>query len=172
MSQKGFRQRNEPVQTLATYRPDHPFAEAVRHWTARRRLQNTQPEAADRGVELPREDAVAVMKQITVVGVKSERLAQLLARPGRCRVRRHIAVNQPSSTALLDHHPYVQEPEGACHAHEEVARHDRLRMVLQNVDQRWSPRGRPIGAFGRYFRTVRGETCSPSFTHSSLAMRS
>ena len=38
------------VQTLATYRPDHLFAEAVRHWTARRRFQNTQPEAADRGV--------------------------------------------------------------------------------------------------------------------------
>ena len=52
-------------------RPDHPFAEAVRHWTARRRFQNTQPEAADRGVELPREDAVAVMKQ-TVVGAKPE----------------------------------------------------------------------------------------------------
>ena len=67
-----FRQRYEPIQTLAAYRPDHPFAEAVRHGTARRRFQNTQPEAADRGVELPREDAVAVMKQITVVGVKSE----------------------------------------------------------------------------------------------------
>jgi hypothetical protein len=93
MSQMCFRQRYEPIQTLATYRPDHPFAEAVRHWTARRRFQNTQPEAADRGVELPREDAVAVMKQITVVGVKSEGLPQLLARPGRCRVRRHIAVN-------------------------------------------------------------------------------
>ena len=171
MSQKGFRQRNEPVQTLATYRPDHPFAEAVRHWTARRRFQNTQPQAADRSVELPREDAVAVMKQITVVGVKSERLAQLLARPGRCRVRRHIAVNQPSSTALLDHHLYVQERKVLVTLTKKSC-HDRLRMVLQNVDQRWSPRGRPIGAFGRYFRTVRGETCSPSFTHSSLAMRS
>ena len=53
--QMGFRERNEPVQTLATYRPDHPFAEAVRHWTARRRFQNTQPQAADSGVESPRE---------------------------------------------------------------------------------------------------------------------
>src|SRR6266513_5049451 len=86
--QMSFGERYEPVQTLATYRSDHPFAEAVRHWTARRRFQNTQPEAADRGVELPREDAVAVMNQITVVGVKPEGLAQLLARPGRCRVRR------------------------------------------------------------------------------------
>src|SRR3979490_1729735 len=57
-------------------------------------------------------------------------LAQLLARPGRCRVRRHIAVNQPS-TAMLDHHQYVQEPEGARHGHEEVARHDCPRIVLQ-----------------------------------------
>jgi hypothetical protein len=88
ISQMCFRQRYEPVETLATYRPDYALAEAVRHWTARRRFQSTQPEAADRGVELPREDAVAVMKQITVVGVKSEGLAQLLARPGRCRVRR------------------------------------------------------------------------------------
>src|SRR5437660_12650700 len=78
--QMGFRQRYEPVQTLATDRPDHPFAEAVRHWTARRRFQNMQPEAADRGIELPREDAVAVMKQITVADIKPEGLAQLLAR--------------------------------------------------------------------------------------------
>ena len=58
--------------THSRRRPDHPFAEAVRHRTARRRLQNTQLEAADRGVELPRKDAVAVMKQITVVGAKPE----------------------------------------------------------------------------------------------------
>ena len=168
--QMSFRERNEPVQTLATYRPDHPFAEAVRHRTARRRFQNAQPQAADRGVELPREDAVAVMKQITVADIKPEGLAQLLARLSRRRVRRHIAVNQPS-TAMLDHHQYVQEPEGARHAHEEVARHDRLRMVLQErrpaLVATWATHWR-----FRYFRTVRGETCSPSFTHSSLAIRS
>ena len=32
--------------------------------------------------------------------------------------------------------------------------------------------GCPAGGFGKYFRTVRGETCSPNFTHSSLAIRS
>ena len=139
MSQKGFRQRNEPVQTLATYRPDHPFAEAVRHWTARRRFQNTQPQAADRGVELPREDAVAVMKQITVVGVKSERLAQLLARPGRCRVRRHarlgdfpihVAAQIGGNTAQL----HVQPVAGAAAGQTEDKFNPRLfqRMMLSN----------------------------------------
>ena len=33
-------------------------------------------------------------------------------------------------------------------------------------------RGRPGGRFGMYFRTVRGETLSPSLSSSSLAMRS
>src|SRR6266513_2031936 len=59
--QMSFGQRYEPVQTLATYRPDHPFADAVRHGTARRCFQNMQPEAANRGIELPREYAVAVV---------------------------------------------------------------------------------------------------------------
>jgi hypothetical protein len=36
-----------------------------------------------------------------------------------------------------------------------------------------APRGHPVGTRGRYFRTVRGgETCSPSFIHSSFAIRS
>ena len=40
----------------------------------------------------------------------------------------------------------------------------------RNVDQRRSPHGRPGGRGERYFRTVRGETCIPSFSRSSLAM--
>jgi hypothetical protein len=93
MSQMCFRQRYEPVETLTTYRPDHAFAEAVRHWTVRRRVQNTQPEAADRGVELPREDAVAVMKQITVVGVRSEGLGFLRTTTGAWRANLRAGIS-------------------------------------------------------------------------------
>ena len=40
------------------------------------------------------------------------------------------------------------------------------------MDQRGPPLGRPGGRGGRYFRTVRDETCIPSSRRSSLAMRS
>lgn len=43
---------------------------------------------------------------------------------------------------------------------------------LRNVDQRWSPRGCPAGNFGMYLWIVLGETRMPSFTKSSLAIRS
>src|ERR1039458_9117959 len=42
----------------------------------------------------------------------------------------------------------------------------------RKIDHRISPRGRRVGRGGRYLFTVRGETLIPSFSNSSLAMRS
>jgi methionine synthase I (cobalamin-dependent) len=40
------------------------------------------------------------------------------------------------------------------------------------INRRAVATARPAGALGRYFRTVRGETRNPSFSHSSFAIRS
>jgi len=39
---------------------------------------------------------------------------------------------------------------------------------FRKVDQRWSPRGAPLGRFGMYFATVRGDSRMPSSSNSSL----
>jgi hypothetical protein len=73
--QMGFRERNEPVQTLATNGANDPLADRSRFRTAWRCLLHAQAEAANRGIELRREDAVAVMDQIMVSAANPERLA-------------------------------------------------------------------------------------------------
>jgi hypothetical protein len=67
--QMGFRQWNEPIQAFSTDGADQPLADAVRHRTAWRNLQHSQPEVANGSIEFDREDAVTVMDQITVCGL-------------------------------------------------------------------------------------------------------
>jgi hypothetical protein len=67
---------------------------------------------------------------------------------------------------------HIEKSERRRDRHEEVAGHDRLRVVAK--------KGRPalIAAraarrpLGMYFLTVRGETCNPNLSINSLAIRS
>lgn len=122
--------RDEPVQALSSDRPDHPLADRVRHRAVRRCLEGLQPNSLNDIVQLAGEDAVAIVNQVLVSSVIPERVAQLLARPARTRVCGDIAVNQ-SPRLLLDDYEYVQQPKRTRHGNEEVAGHDRLRMVSE-----------------------------------------
>ena len=77
-----------------------------------------------------------------------------------------------SARAVLDDDKHVQHPKRCRDGDEEVAGEDGRGLILRNVDQRRSPRGRPGGRFGKYLRTVRGEIRIPSLSSSSLAIRS
>ncbi len=90
----------------------------------------------------------------------------------RTRVRRHGDAHE-SAAAVLDDHEQVENAERRRDRHEEIAGDDLARVVAQE--------GRPTliaaraprrGRFGMYLRTVRGETRRPSFSSSSLAIRS
>jgi hypothetical protein len=81
---------------------------------------------------------------------RTEGFAQLLTRPGRCRVRGHIAV-QPS-TAVLDHHQYIKEPEG-----------DSIRSPRSRTP-RWSRVLRPI----EQVTTVSNEQREPKLGLSNI----
>src|SRR5579862_5423088 len=102
-----FREWNEPVQTLATDGPDYPLADPIGHRTARRSLDDAQPEAANGAVQFRGEDTVAVVDQKLVSGLVPQSLTQVLACPQRARMRRHVAVNQPSAV-MLHHHEHIQ----------------------------------------------------------------
>src|SRR5688500_2155415 len=87
LPQMCFRQRDEPVQTLAPNRPDDAFTNRIRRGAVRWTLQHTQSQPFDEFVEISGEDAVAIMEQVFVSSLVSERFSQLLARPLRARMK-------------------------------------------------------------------------------------
>ncbi len=89
---------------------------------------------------------------------------------GRCRVRRHIAVNQPS-TAMLDHHPYVQEP-GRCSSRSRRSpdeRSLRSQSRLRNKDVAPIRRARSITCSIAARAGPRGSVPSVAEYHSSTS---
>src|ERR1022692_143643 len=97
------------------------------------------------------------MKQVFVLILKSNRLAQLLQRPGRTWMCGDVAMDQ-APAAVLNHHEHIQQSKRRGDGDEEIARYDPLGVQAQEGDQRKSPRGPPRGRRGRYLLTVRGET--------------
>ena len=99
-----------------------------------------------------------------VVGI-SDDFSQLLQRPVRARVGGDVQVRE-TTRAVLDDDEHVQHPERGGDRNEEVAGKDAGAWFFRNVDQRWSPRGRPGGRFGMYLRTVLGEIRMPNLSSS------
>src|SRR5450631_3868400 len=97
----GFSQGNQPIEALSASGPDEPFANRVGRRTSRRRFQYFDPEFRDRLVEVCGKNAIAIMQQVFVPLLRSNRLTQLLQRPSRSRVRGYIAMNH-APTAMLD----------------------------------------------------------------------
>ena len=85
------------------------------------------------------------MDQISVPGLVSDRLAQLLQRPGGARMGCHVAMDQ-SAAPVLNHHEYVQQPKRSRYGDEEITRHDPL-CVVSGTSTSASPLGDgPAGA--------------------------
>ena len=116
----GFSQRNQPVEALAANGPDEPFANRIRRRTSRRRFQYFDSEFRDRRVEVCGKNAIAIMQQVFVPLLQSNRITQLLQRPSRSRVRGDIAMNH-ASTAMLDDHEYIQLSQGYGDGEEKVS---------------------------------------------------
>jgi len=76
---------------------------------------------------------------------------------------------------MLHDNQHIKQPERRCRHHAEVTRDDGSGVILEKggpalIAARSAGPG--AGDFGRYFPIVRGETRRPSFSRSSLAMRS
>src|SRR4029450_9214849 len=151
-----------------------PFQSHVRksNWPRTRNggSQYLDAQGSDQIVEVLGEDPISVMDQIAMPSSIPHDLPQLLHGPVGGRIRCHIDMRQPPR-AVLDHYEYVQHPERRCDCDEEVARENRLCMVLQEGRPALIARGGPGGHAGM-FLTVLGETRMPNFTNSSLAIRS
>ena len=116
----GFSQGNQPIEALSASGPDEPFANRVGRRTSRRRFQYFAPEFRDRLVEVCGKNAIAIMQQVFVPLLRSNRLTQLLQRPSRSRVRGYIAMDQ-SAAAVLDHDEHVQLAKRCSDSDEEIS---------------------------------------------------
>src|SRR5690606_23677339 len=130
LTQMRFRQRNYPVQTLSSNRPNDAFADGIRFWTSRWALQYAQPQPPDGLIHLGREDAVAIVQQVFVSLLVSHCLAQLLPPPLRGRMRGHVEVDQ-STAVMLDDDEHVQDSECARHRDTEITSDDGSCVLAQ-----------------------------------------
>jgi hypothetical protein len=115
-----FRQRNQPVQALATYRANDALANRIRSGTSRRRLEYRDAQLYDRLVQVRGKDTVAIMEQVFIPTFQSNRLTQLLQGPGCTRMGGDIAMDQ-SAAAVLNHHEYVQQAKCCSNSDKEIA---------------------------------------------------
>ena len=120
-----FSQGNQPIEALLADSPDDSFANRVGRWTLRRGFQYFDPEPNNGFVEVLGKNAIAIMQQVFVRLLQSNRLTQLLQRPSRSRVRGYIAMNH-ASTAMLDDHEYIQLSKGYGDGEEKVTGNDPL----------------------------------------------
>src|ERR1017187_4275709 len=123
-----LRQRNHQVEAFSSYCPDHAFADRVcfrtRHW----RSQHIDTQRPDRLIEMLGKDLVSVMDKVLMRAFLTDDCPQLLQRPVRARVRRHVYMRQ-SACPVLDDNKHVQHPERRSDRDEEVTCENRLCMV-------------------------------------------
>jgi hypothetical protein len=125
-------------------------------------------------VEVVREDAVAVMEEEPALMVRWYRFAELLCGPLGRGMHGHMAMQNPTR-GVLHQHEDIKEKKVRRDHRAEIAGDDGFGWLRANVTQRWDgmPRfGARSKRLGKYFRTVRGDTCKPRLRRSSLAMRS
>ena len=70
------------------------------------------------------------MKQVFIPAFQSNRLAQLLQRPGSTRMGGDIAMDQ-SAAAVLNYHEYVQQAKRSRYGNEEITGNDPLSVQTQ-----------------------------------------
>src|ERR1035438_10623113 len=70
------------------------------------------------------------MKQVFVPLLQSNRLAQLLQRPGRTRMSSDVAMDQ-TAAAMFNHDEYVQQAKRGGDGDEEIARNEPLGVHAQ-----------------------------------------
>lgn len=92
--------RDDPVETFTAKSSDHPLAEGVRFGASRRRFENFEAEPCHCGIELRREDRIAVVEQIASRVVGRQGVAELLDYPVCGGMRGRSGVDDASRSDL------------------------------------------------------------------------
>src|SRR5258705_7745183 len=131
---------DDVVEELAADAADPAFGDAVLPWAPGSRTGRLRAEGLHGRDDVGGERAVAVEDEVTRGGVERERLAQLLHDPRRVALVGHLEVTDPSS-AVFDHEPDVEDPEGHRGDNEEVHGGDGVAVVRRKAIQRWTASG-------------------------------
>jgi len=96
-----FIQRNDEIQTLASYGPHQPLTKCVRFRRLRRSSQHSQSESPHQFlVELRREDRIAIMDEKAGHIIAGQGFPKLLQGPFSRRMSRRVALQNPSRSWL------------------------------------------------------------------------
>jgi hypothetical protein len=164
-----FAERNHQVQALASDRADHAFVEGIRLWSTHRCLQDRQPHRVKRAINACRIDRVAIVDHEAMRLIALNDHPKLLRRPVRGRMRRHVPMQNPPRTTSRT--TYTMRNVAVTTTKKSLARTSRA-WFRTNVLQACVPDLGRRGRNGMYRRTVRGDNRMPSFSRSSLAIRS
>lgn len=124
--------RNDVIRALTPDGSDHALREPVAPRARSGRDDVRQPECIHFALKLVSVDAVAVADQVRDLRRRfvAKRLDELLRRPLRRRVSRHVHV-QDAPRAVVQHDEHEQVPEGRRRHDEEVARDRAGHVVAQ-----------------------------------------
>lgn len=113
--------RNDEIQAFSSQGSNQAFTKRVRFRRLRRGSQHPQPEPMRQCIiETGRKDRVAIMDQRAMRGFNRHRLANLLQRPLHCRMRGHVALQDPSRCDLQNQ-KHIDELKLGRDNHHEVA---------------------------------------------------
>ena len=147
----GLVHRDQPIETLPTYRADQSLAERVRLRRPRGRLQHMPSHRADRLIDRRRIDAVPIVEDEPVGRLRGDDRAELLDRPRRRRMRGDVPVQDPTRADLEDDED-VEDPETDGHRRaqkrgtslsREALGHSLSNLVLDPTGQRGAVLRRP-----------------------------
>ena len=119
-SEMALVERDQPVETLPTDRPDQALAERVGLRRSHGRLQNSQPHRRHGTVDRGGIDCIAIVDEKAMRSLARDRGAELLDGPLGGRMGSDVPVRDPARTDL-QHDEDVQDSEAAGHRNEEVA---------------------------------------------------
>jgi hypothetical protein len=156
----------EPVETLGAGGADEALGDCIRSWATDRCPDDLDAFAAEDGVEVTRELAVAIANQEAnwhrSLGKGPNELTSLLANPGAVRVGRAAGeVDAPG--AKLDVEEHVQPPQGMVSTVKKSTASPPCACARRNARQE-SPARSPAGprpAWHRRLRSVLAETLRP-----------
>src|SRR5262249_19238692 len=116
------------LQAFATKRSNEALAKGIGLGSLGRRLQDSNPEAAEREIHIGRKDRVTIMDDESVRMIEGEKLTKLLSSPFGGRMVGDIEVqNSPGIDLYGDRH--VQDLEVESHHRKEITGHDGLDVI-------------------------------------------
>ena len=123
-----FTEWDQEIQAFSPNRADRPFTKRIGLGRSNRRLQNTNAETLQCGVQARGEDCIAVVDDVAVGMIEHQKLPELLGGPLGGRVLSDVAVQDPARSNFHCDED-VQHAKARRDRNEEVTGDNGVRMI-------------------------------------------